>query len=150
MKREDRQTEILKIIRSQKISSITELRSVLAEREINVAMATLSRDLQSLRVGKIMDSETKVRYFAQQSIEKDPSDELLVEVRDEVTDVIVNDFIVVIRTVPYWTDSISDLIDRSDFPEVVSTLAGYDNMWVLTKENEDATRIANRIRALMG
>lgn len=150
MKREDRQTEILKIIRSQKISSITELRSVLAEREINVAMATLSRDLQSLRVGKIMDSETKVRYFAQQSIEKDPSDELLVEVRDEVTDVIVNDFIVVIRTVPYWTDSISDLIDRSDFPEVVSTLAGYDNMWVLTKENEDATRFANRIRALMG
>lgn len=150
MKREDRQTEILKIIRSQKISSITELRSVLAEREINVAMATLSRDLQSLRVGKIMDSETKVRYFAQQSIEKDPSDELLVEVRDEVTDVIVNDFIVVIRTVPYWTDSISDLIDRSDFPEVVSTLAGYDNMWVLTKGNQDATRFANRIRALMG
>lgn len=150
MKREDRQTEILKIIRSQKISSITELRSVLAEREINVAMATLSRDLQSLRVGKIMDSETKVRYFAQQSIEKDPSDELLVEVRDEVTDVIVNDFIVVIRTVPYWTDSISDLIDRSDFPEVVSTLAGYDNMWVLTKGSQDATRFANRIRALMG
>ncbi|KRL56096.1 MAG: hypothetical protein LKG79_00615 [Furfurilactobacillus sp.] len=150
MKREDRQTEILKIIRSQKISSITELRGVLAEREINVAMATLSRDLQSLRVGKIMDSETKVRYFAQQSIEKDPSDELLVEVRDEVTDVIVNDFIVVIRTVPYWTDSISDLIDRSDFPEVVSTLAGYDNMWVLTKGNQDATRFANRIRALMG
>lgn len=149
MKREDRQTEILKIIRSQKISSITELRSVLAEREINVAMATLSRDLQSLRVGKIMDSETKVRYFAQQSIEKDPSDELLVEVRDEVTDVIVNDFIVVIRTVPYWTDSISDLIDRSDFPEVVSTLAGYDNMWVLTKGSQDATRFANRIRALM-
>ena len=150
MKREDRQTEILKIIRSQKISSITELRGVLAEREINVAMATLSRDLQSLRVGKIMDSETKVRYFAQQSIEKDPSDELLVEVRDEVTDVIVNDFIVVIRTVPYWTDSISDLIDRSDFPEVVSTLAGYDNMCVLTKGNQDATRFANRIRALMG
>lgn len=150
MKREDRQTEILKIIRSQKISSITELRGVLVEREINVAMATLSRDLQSLRVGKIMDSETKVRYFAQQSIEKDPSDELLVEVRDEVTDVIVNDFIVVIRTVPYWTDSISDLIDRSDFPEVVSTLAGYDNMWVLTKGNQDATRFANRIRALMG
>ncbi|HAT54786.1 MAG TPA: hypothetical protein DCW31_06035 [Lactobacillus sp.] len=149
MKREDRQTEILKVIHSQKINSITALKNVLADRGISVAMATLSRDLQALRVGKIMDPQTKLRYFAQQSVKADPSNELSVEIRDEVTDVIINDFIVVVRTVPYWTDSISDLIDRSAFPEVVSTLAGYDNMWVLTKDKHDAEVFAGRIRALM-
>jgi len=119
---------VRKLIKTNRIKSQDTLLGCLQEEGFAVAQATLSRDLKTLRVGKISDGQGAYVYFL-------PGD----EEQKETERTSINDFlrgyisidwsgnIVVIKTHSGHSDPVSVALDSFDIEEVLGTVAGRDN-----------------------
>ena len=119
---------IRKLIKRERIKSQDTLLEHLQEKGFAVTQATLSRDLKSLKVGRISDSKGSYVYTL-------PGD----EEQQETERTYFNDFlrgyisidwsgnIVVIKTHSGHSDPVALALDSMGFDEMLGTIAGNDN-----------------------
>lgn len=134
MNKENRLEAIRQIIGNQKIRSQEELLTRLIDLGFELTQATLSRDLKLLKVGRI-PSETGFTYVI--------SDDMINSQRKDQFSPISYGFlavefsgnIVVIKTLPAYSHTIADAIDKSEMNEVLGTIAGNDTVFAVLREN---------------
>jgi transcriptional regulator of arginine metabolism len=136
------------LIKTRRIGSQETLLAYLQKEGYPVTQATLSRDLKSLKVGKVPDGRNGYMYSL-------PGD----EERQEMIHASIHDFlrgyisiecsgnIVVIKTYSGHSDSVALAIDNLGLDTVLGTIAGRDNtVFVVLREGVIGQDFINRMR----
>jgi transcriptional regulator of arginine metabolism len=137
-----RQGQILKLIRSKKISTQEELAQELKNQGIAATQVTLSRDLRDLRLVK-----TREGYQEMAPEETGPGFTMLAG--EFLNDVLRAQNLVVLKTSPGHANSVAVALDREGWPEVVGTIAGDDTILIIAPDNPTAESVQERLLELL-
>lgn len=139
------------VINSMKISTQNELLKILVKKGFKVTQATLSRDLKTLKVGKVIDENKRNIFFIQKG-----NDNLKTEKQGN-DNFPVNGFISlkfsnnfgVIHTKAGYASSIASLIDSNSPYDILGTIAGDDTILVIPVEGATSQNIRNALLMIM-
>ena len=137
------------IIRNEKIRSQEQLRERLMEAGVRVTQATLSRDLQTMNIVKVFDSENGYVYaFSRGSEERDnTSADIRLDLMKEIKDIKFSGNLAVVKTKLGYATGVAFEIDRLNIPDIVGTIGGDDTLLVVLKEESNPESF---LRALRG
>ncbi len=149
MLKPQRHAAILDIVRNHRVASQEALRELLAERDIEVAQATLSRDVRELGLVKTHDGEDGSGYVVPADV-TDPTPTLarLLPALYLGADGVGN--LLLVKTLTGGAQPIAVAIDWQEWPEIVGTLAGDDTILIILRSPEHLTTIQDRLHGLAG
>jgi transcriptional regulator of arginine metabolism len=142
MSKSYRQGQILKLVRSQKITTQDELAEALRNQGISATQVTLSRDIRDLRLVK-----TREGYQEMAPEEKGPAFPLVAA--EFVLDVRSAQNLVVLKTAPGHANSVAIALDQEEWPEVVGTIAGDDTILVITQDTTTAELVQEKLMGIL-
>ena len=142
-----RHAAILELVRENRVPSQEALRELLAQRSIDVAQATLSRDIRELGLVKVPDENGGSVYTLPPGV-TDPTPTLarLLPYMYLGCDGVGN--LMVVKTLVGGAQPIAAGIDWEEWPEVVGTLAGDDTVLVILRDPSHRERIVRRLEEL--
>lgn len=151
-----RQRKIIEIIEKQVIATQDELAEALRAAGYEATQATVSRDIKELRLVKVTTGENTYRYGAPKEQEAIRNEERLRRLMSEfVTSIAASENIIVLRTHPGNAHTIASLIDGSEWPEIIGTVAGDDTVLLIIKSahesqpRPEAARMLHRLRQFL-
>lgn len=144
-----RQAVILEVVRENRVPSQERLRELLAERDIDVAQATLSRDIRELGLVKMPD-ESGGSFYALPPGAPEPVPTLhrLVPALYTGADGVGN--LLIVRTVVGGAQPLGVALDSERWPEVVGTVAGDDTILMVLRDPSHLDAVRRRIDILAG
>ena len=142
---------IRKLIKSEKIKSQDTLSDHLREEGFAVTQATLSRDLKTLKVGKVSDGRGSYVYALTGGNEKGETERGYIN--DFLRGCISIDWsgnIVVVKTHSGHSDPVAVALDSLEFDEILGTIAGNDNtVAVFLREGFSGDGFMGHLKELM-
>jgi transcriptional regulator of arginine metabolism len=142
MSKSYRHGQILKMIRSERISTQEELANALKKLGIQTTQVTLSRDIRELRLVKTVEG-----YAETSPEEGGPRFDTLAS--EFLLDVRAAQNLVVLRTAPGHANSVAVALDNEEWPEIVGTIAGDDTILAIAPNASTAARIRKRLLILL-
>jgi transcriptional regulator of arginine metabolism len=144
-----RHAAILELVREHRVPSQEALRERLAARGIEVAQATLSRDIRELGLVKVPEEDGGSVYTLPAGV-TDPMPTLarLLPSLFLGSDGVGN--LLVVKTLVGGAQPIAVGIDWEEWPEVVGTIAGDDTVLVILRDAERRDAVVRRIEELAG
>lgn len=144
-----RHNVILELVREHRIPSQEALRERLAHRGIEVAQATLSRDIRELGLVKVPDEDGGSLYTLPAGVtEPMPTLARLLPSLYLGADGVGN--LLVVKTLVGGAQPIAVGIDWEEWPEVVGTVAGDDTILLILRDAAQRAVIVRRIEELAG
>lgn len=147
-----RQRMILDLVRQLTIDSQEAMVSELAARGYSVSQATLSRDLRELRVLRVPTADGYRYLPAEDSAvgmplygAQRPSLATL-----EVEEVVANEALIVVRTLPARAQGVGVHIDSLHHPDILGTVAGDDTVLVVPVRQGRTAVLRDQIAAMFG
>ena len=140
-----RHGQILRLITGARISNQEELRRRLAAQKLRVTQATLSRDLQELRLVKTHEGYKQEAALPEESSPLLPLTRALGEF---LSDIRPAENLLVLKTPPSGAQPLAAAVDGSKFPEIAGTIAGDDTVLVMSRDPMGGEEIARRLLAL--
>lgn len=145
--RSQRLKTIRHIIRSNRVSSQEILLSLLENEGFSVTQATLSRDLKSLRVGKVSEGEDGYYYTMPSEEERRESERAyLQDVQRGFIGMEFSANIAVVRTLPGHANSVAAALDNLGLGDVIGTVAGDDTIILVLREDSDREEFREEMR----
>lgn len=141
-----RLSEIKKIIQNEQVTSQDELLKNLISQGYNITQATLSRDLKLLKVAKMPNSNGLYCYvlpnsgIAPQIISNKEKQSL-----EGFLSIEFSGNMGVIRTVPAFSHTIASTIDAYNLQPIAGTLAGNDTIIFVVRENYSPQQVKNAL-----
>ena len=139
----DRQSAILELIRTHRVTSQMGLRQLLEEKGMQVTQATLSRDLRDLRLVKVPRGDGSGHYTLPEEWEHSPPLEALLSTLFVSAEGTGN--LLVIRTLTGGAQAVALGLDWEEWPEVLGTIAGDDTILVILRKAKELKEIRTRI-----
>ena len=137
-----RHGQILRLIRTHRITTQEQLAHELASVGVNATQVTLSRDIRELGLVKTPDGYRQVEAGAY-----GPSIETIAA--EFLWDAIAAQNLVVLKTSPGHASSVAIALDQEDWPQVVGTIAGDDTVLVVSPDNRTAGELQKRLMAYL-
>ncbi len=148
--KEYRQRLIEELVEREFISTQAEIAEHLARRGINVTQATISRDVNELRLVRLPAGNGQHRYRSTPlAAEEDVVGELSQRFRLFVRDLDRGENLLVITTDEGHAAGIAYVIDKLDRDEIVGTLAGQNTILVVCRAVEQAEALLEEFEALL-
>lgn len=149
MLKPQRHSAILDIVRHHRVPSQEVLRELLAARGVDVAQATLSRDIRELGLVKVPDEEGGSAYVVPAHV-TDPTPTLgrLLPALYLGSDGVDN--LLIVKTLTGGAQPIAVALDWEEWPEIVGTLAGDDTILVILRRPEHLAMVSRRLQELAG
>lgn len=148
--KEYRQRLIAELVEREFISTQAEIAEHLATRGINVTQATISRDVNELRLVRLPAGNGQHRYRSTPlAAQEDVMGELSQRFKLFVRDLDRGENILVIDTDEGHASGIAYVLDKLDRDEIVGTLAGQNTIMVVCRSGEDAERLLEEFEALL-
>ena len=148
--RSARQDLIARLIETHRIPSQRHLLERLEAEGVETTQATLSRDLVDLGARKVR-SEGRA-FYSLGSATDDLAADGPAKLRRVLAELLVgtdwSGSTAVLRTPPGAAQYLASVVDRSDLPDVVGTIAGDDTVFVLAREPADGRGLAERLTRL--
>jgi len=144
-----RQGQILKLVASQAIASQDELRRRLAQIDLRVTQATLSRDIHELQLVKTESGYKPLAAAAAEAPEAPPLPALAAVLREFLTDLRPAQNLLVLKTPPGGAQPVAVALDREKWPEIVGSVAGDDNILLILPSTRARKAIQKRIEDLL-
>ena len=144
-----RQQRIRELLSREQVFNQEQLAALLAEEDISVTQATLSRDLHDLGVSK-GPAGYQLPDMAAIALVPAATRELERMLPAQLLSVEAGANLVVLRTQPGHANPLALEIDRARLEEVMGTVAGDDTVFVAAKNAAQARRLLKRFRALAG
>ena len=145
-----RYTKIKEIVQSRPIETQEELAKALQEEGIEVTQATVSRDIKELMLIKVPTSDGHYRYALSQEQNMLMSKNRMARLfQDSIVrvDSALNQ--IVIHTMPGSANMVAAAIDLAKWENVIGTIAGDDNILIITNSTESVPKITKVIVTLM-
>lgn len=149
MLKPQRHAEILHIVRDSRVHSQEALRELLAERGVEVAQATLSRDIRELGLVKVPDEEGGSYYTVPTHV-TDPTPTLarLLPALYLGADGVGN--LLIVKTLTGGAQPIAVALDWEEWPEIVGTVAGDDTILVILRSPDHLPTVNRKLQQLAG
>jgi transcriptional regulator of arginine metabolism len=133
-----RHGQILRLIRTHKITTQEQLARELASGGVNATQVTLSRDIRELGLVKTPDGYRQAEAGAY-----GPSIETIAA--EFLWEAIAAQNLVVLKTSPGHASSVAIALDQEDWSEVVGTIAGDDTVLVISPDRGTASSLQKRL-----
>jgi transcriptional regulator of arginine metabolism len=133
-----RQGQILKLIRSKKITTQEELARELRADGIEATQVTLSRDIRELGLAKTADGYREI-------LPDSAGAELGTVLSEFLLDVRLAQNIIVLKTSAGNANSLAVALDSEDWPEVAGTVAGDDTIFLACWDEQRAKAVQERL-----
>lgn len=142
-----RHGQILRLVTDARISNQEDLRRRLAAQRLRVTQATLSRDLQELRLVK-----THEGYKPETSLPEDHAGLLSLAraLTEFLLDIRPAENLLVLKTPPGGAQPLAAAVDAAKFPETAGTIAGDDTVLIITPNRKSRESLQKQIEASMG
>ena len=144
--KKQRLSVIIKIIRSEFISSQEELIARLEECGVKITQSTLSRDLKFMHVAKVPHKEKGYVYVLPNNTRNDHS--ISTNITDNITDIAFSGNMCVITTKPGYASAISVPIDSKGIPEVLGSIAGDNTILLVLREDFSKSKLMAELTML--
>jgi transcriptional regulator of arginine metabolism len=141
-----RQGQILRLVTGQRIASQEELRRRLAAQKLRVTQATLSRDVQELRLVKTHEGYKQPSALPE---EPTPLPPLAHALGEFLLDIRPAENLLVLKTPPGGAQPLAAAVDAAKFPEVAGTIAGDDTVLIITPSKKGREALQKEIEALV-
>ncbi len=148
--KEYRQRLIEELVENEFISTQAEIAERLAERGIKVTQATISRDVNELRLVRLPAGNGQHRYRSTPlAAQEDVIGELSQRFRLFVRDLDRGDNMLVINTDEGHASGIAYVIDKLDREGIVGTIAGQNTILVVARDSATATELLEEFEELL-
>ena len=141
-----RHGQILRLISDDHISNQEELRRRLAAQKLRVTQATLSRDLQELRLVKTHEG---YKPEAARPEESNGLPSLTRALGEFLLDIRPAENLLVLKTPPSGAQPLAAAVDGAKFPEIAGTIAGDDTVLIITPDRKSRESLQKRIELLV-
>lgn len=142
-----RHEAIIDLVRNNEIENQSDLANKLSEAGYEVTQATVSRDIQKLNLIKVK-SNGKFKYAVVESA-SNFSEKYVGIICDTIKKVDIAKNMVVIKTPAGMAMAAAAALDGLNFEEVVGSIAGDDVIFIVTKSDDKAMILANKIEVVM-
>lgn len=137
---------IKEIIEQQVIETQEDLAEALKKNHIQVTQATVSRDIKELMLVKVPTGDGRYRYASPRQESRFFNKDRMVRLfRDNVVGVDFSENLIVLKTLPGSAGTVAAALDQSQWPEVIGTIAGDDNILVVIKPKEAVPEVVKRL-----
>ena len=143
-----RQGQILRLVSGQPIASQEELRRRLAAQKMRVTQATLSRDLQELKLIKTQEGYRSATVLPQEPMAL-PLPPLTRALSEFLLDIRPAENLLVLKTPPGGAQPLAAAVDGEKLAEVAGTIAGDDTVLVITPSRAARTAVQQRLETLL-
>ncbi len=140
-----RQAKIKEIVTTQIVSSQEDLLDKLRNEGFDVTQATLSRDLHEMNIIRI-PHENGYKYILHQD---ENSQAIAHVIGMEIVNVMNNENMIVVRTMPGRAQGVAVYLDRLDNSHILGTVAGDDTIFVVPDSIKNIPTIVKRIQNIM-
>lgn len=144
-----RQSKIIELINKYDIETQDDLIEKLRLEGFTVTQATVSRDMRDLKLTKITDERGVYKYVQPKSTLPTNISMLGGPILSSVTSADYAGNIVVIKTIPSMASAIAAGIDGMEMRSLLGCVAGDDCVIVISRTEEDASALCNRLRELI-
>lgn len=141
-----RHGQILRLITGDRISNQEDLRRRLAAQKLRVTQATLSRDLQELRLVKTQEG------YKQATALPEEADGLVLLTRamgEFLLDIRPAENLLVLKTPPSGAQPLAAAVDTAKLPEIAGTIAGDDTVLIITPDRKARESLQKQIESLV-
>jgi transcriptional regulator of arginine metabolism len=142
-----RHGQILRLVSDHRISNQEELRRSLAAQKLRVTQATLSRDLQELRLIKTQEGYRQAIVLAEEAGPQQPP--LARALGEFLRDIRPAENLLVLKTPPSGAQPLAAAVDGAKFAEIVGTIAGDDTVLIITPNKKTREALQKKIEALV-
>ena len=148
--KEYRQRLIEELVESEFVSTQAEIAEHLVRRGIKVTQATISRDVNDLRLVRIPAGRGQHRYRSTPLTDReDVMGELAQRFRLFVRDLDYGENIIVINTDQEHASGLAYVIYKLDREEIVGTLAGQNTILLVARNSKQAAAIVEELEDLL-
>ena len=145
----ERQMKILELISEHDIETQDELAAYLREAGFKTTQATISRDIRTLKLTKIVDAQGNFKYAAMKAQQGPELDKYRRVLRDGLLSMDQAENILVLRTVPGMAMAVAASVDAMNWSQVVGSIAGDDNVFCAIRHKEDVAAVIDLIRDII-
>lgn len=138
MRKTERQKLIVDVISSQRIASQEELSRLLSEYGYNVTQASVSRDLEELRIGKI-NGHYEVGF----------QNGALRSEFGHVTFAAAGENLIVVKCGSGLASAAAVRIDATAIPGIVGTIAGDDTIFIAVKGAQEQSQVIRDLKNIL-
>lgn len=143
--RAERQRRIVRLLQEERFSRQEEISSALEREGYGVSQATLSRDLRELGVVRAPGPDG-ARYVLPEAEPAPRGRELFAL---EVSGVVANESVVLVKTWPGRAQGVAISLDRMDLPDLLGTVAGDDTVIAVPRSNRRTAALRRRIEEIL-
>jgi transcriptional regulator of arginine metabolism len=144
-----RHARILEIIGQKDIETQEELVDELKKLGMDVTQATVSRDIKELKLIKVLSNNGKYKYAAINHGENILSEKLVGIFAQTVIHIDYVDNIIALKTIAGSAPAAAEAIDSLGWEGIVGSVAGDNNIFVLTRSNEKAQELVVKFKKLL-
>jgi transcriptional regulator of arginine metabolism len=141
-----RHGQILRLINGGHIANQEELRRRLASQRMRVTQATLSRDLQELRLIKTQEGYKTAAALPEEPAPLPPLTRALGEF---LRDIRPAENMLVLKTPPSGAQPLAAAVDAAKFPEIAGTIAGDDTVLIITPNKKARESLQKKIESFL-
>jgi transcriptional regulator of arginine metabolism len=141
-----RHGQILRLISGVRIASQEDLRRRLAQQRMRVTQATLSRDLQELRLIKTTDG---YKQSVPAPVEAAGEAQLTRALGEFLLDIRPAENLLVLKTPPSGAQPLAAAVDSAKFPEIAGTIAGDDTVLIITPNRRTREALQKKIESFV-
>ncbi len=143
-----RQAAIMEIIDNNYVGTQQELKKRLKEIGYPVTTATVSRDIQELKLLKAFNFEGQLYY----SLSRDTGStykSAMTVLKNAVLLIDYADKTIVIKTLPGMAPAAAMVVDSMNWSEVIGTIAGDDTVFVMVRNTPLVEGVVSKMRSLL-
>jgi len=148
MTKKDRHELILKLISEREIDGQQDLCDNLLALGVEVTQATISRDINELKLIKVEGITKKFRY-ARPFLQANVSSGSVAILQRLVVSVTTTSVLIVIKTLNGSANTVANIIDEASFINVLGTIAGDDTIFIALNSKQDAEIVSQKIKDLI-
>ena len=146
-----RHARIKDIIETAVIETQEDLAEALRHQHIDVTQATVSRDIKELMLVKVPTGDGHYRYAYPMEKNMAFSQNRMARMfQDSVVGMDYSENIIVLKTLPGAANAVASSLDYANWPEIIGTVAGDDNILVVVKPKDAVPRMVKKMEAMIG
>jgi transcriptional regulator of arginine metabolism len=145
MTKTERQQKIIELIGTYNISTQTELTNKLVEMGYDVTQATISRDLQEMRIMKVTLPDGTYKYAASNDSDIRINDKLQNVFEQCLVSVDYANNLVVLKTISGAAQAVGYALDSFTWEEIVGSIAGDDTIMIVVRNEKSAKQLCAKL-----
>lgn len=145
--KKNRLERIIALINQFDVTTQEELLCLLRKDGFDVTQATVSRDIKELRLIKVTDNSGVQKYAVMSSEGSSPQYNDIFQKSVVSITCAMND--IVIKCYTGMANAACAALDNMNFSEIVGSLAGDDTIFVITKNEDAALNVADKLNKII-